>query len=451
MSGRGYLRAVFRALAYPIGAVWRRRWLRALLLACLVLAGAASVYGYARYQWRAAHAALAADRTAEAVDRLAFCLRVWPWSPEVRLWAARAARINGDMEAAEAHLHRCLKLNGGASEAVQLEFLLLRVQAGELDELAPALIDSVEKDHPESPIILETLARAYMRRLLYRPAHACLTRWTEIAPDTAKPYILRGWVHERLNLTRPAMADYQRALELDPELSLVRLRVAEMFLEDNRPLEAVPHLERLRAAYPNRAPRIQGRSAPDAQVQARLGQCRLLQGRHEEARGLLEAAVEEMPRDLPLLIHMAKLELAERRPAEAERWLRRALEVDPIDPEALYTMVSALQLLGRRQEAAATLEQYKKHKATIERTNRLLKQEAEQPTKDPGGPSELGGLLLASGREGVGVYWLNQALERDPDHQPTHRALVEYYEKKGEQEKAAAHRRRLHEAGKGTQ
>ena len=38
---------------------------------------------------------------------------------------------------------------------------------------------------------------------------------------------------------------------------------------------------------------------------------------------------------------------------------------------------------------------------------------------------------------------MNQALERDPDHQPTLRALVEYYENKGAQDKAAAYRARL--------
>ena len=63
-------------------------------------------------------------RPAEAQDRLKFCLRVWPRSPDVHLLAARAARLTGNMPDAEAHLNRCIELQDGATEGVQLEFLL---------------------------------------------------------------------------------------------------------------------------------------------------------------------------------------------------------------------------------------------------------------------------------------------------------------------------------------
>src|SRR5439155_24804324 len=89
------------------------------------------------------------------------------------------------------------------------------------------LIDSVEKGHAESPIILETLARAYLQHLKFMPAYACLTRWIEDAPDSAKPYYLRAWAQERLNHPKLALEDYLHALDRDPELTTVLLRVAE--------------------------------------------------------------------------------------------------------------------------------------------------------------------------------------------------------------------------------
>ena len=57
---------------------------------------------------------------------------------------------------------------------------------------------------------------------------------------------------ERLNNHKGAMDDYHRALELDPDLLPVRLRVAEMLLEDKQAPEALPHLERLMPAGPGR-------------------------------------------------------------------------------------------------------------------------------------------------------------------------------------------------------
>src|SRR4051812_20881341 len=98
--------AAARGLGYPARLAWRRPRLSLLLLALLLPAGGALGSGYLHHQWRAAQAALAADRPDEALGRLRLCLRVWPSSPEVHLLAARAARLSGDVDAAEAHLNR---------------------------------------------------------------------------------------------------------------------------------------------------------------------------------------------------------------------------------------------------------------------------------------------------------------------------------------------------------
>lgn len=412
----------------------------ALVLVLLILSAAsAGVYAYALRQWTAAQQALADERTEEAAQRLKICLFIWRQSVPVHLLAARAARLNGDYAGAEAQLKRCLKLHGGATAAIQLEFLLLRAQTGETDEVAPALLEWVQQKHPETPLILETLSRAYMHNLRLQPAYACLSRWIEATPNAAKPHQWRGWVYERLNNSKKAMEDYQRALELDPELDPVRLRVAEMLLEDNDPLGALQHLERLQREFPNR---------PD--ILARMGQCHFLQGEPDEARRLLEAAVKELPNDLPILIHLAKLELQENRPVKAEQWLRQMLEVDPTDTEAHYTMIAVLQAQGRAKDAATALADYEKHKARLDRANKLLRQEAHSPTKDPSIAAEIGALMLDIGRDRIGLYWLDQALDRSPAYQPALKALAEYYEKNGDKEKAAAYRRRMPATEKGT-
>jgi tetratricopeptide (TPR) repeat protein len=402
-------------------------------LGLVVLVGTlAGLYGYALHQWYAAKEAVKEGRPEEARDRLGWCLAVWPHSPEVHLLAARAARMTGHLEEADSHLKRCIKLQKGATQDTQLEFLLIRVQTGEEDEVRPALQRLIEAKHSESAMILETLARAYMNHLRFGPAYNVLTHWIQVAPDSPLPYHWRGWTLEHLNNHELAMKDYLRALDLDPNLFKVRLRVAEMLLDDKRPLEALPHLERLEREH-------QG----NPNVMVRLGQCRYLQGRPKEARRLLEAAVKDMPRDSALLLHLARLDMDEGRPRQAEQWLRRALKVDPGDTEARYALVSCLQAQGRDDEAAAALARYKKYRDMLKRANRLLKQLAKNPGRDPSSPSEVGTLLLKFGHERIGLYWLHQALNRDPRHGPTHKALADYYEKKGQPEKAAAHRRWL--------
>ncbi len=433
-----YLSAAAGPVRYLARAVWRRPRL-ALVVSAVVVAVVAplATYLYFQHQWQAAQAALAADRPDEARDRLSACLFFWPSSPDVHFLAARAARLTGDVQAAEGHLNQCLKLNRlkqsqGATEAVQLEFLLLRVQTGREDEVAATLIDSVVKDHPESPLILETLARAYMHRFRYSSALVFLNRWIEIRPKEVKAYHWRGLVLERMSKHKLAKEDYERALEHKPDLMLVRLRVAEMLLEDKLVPDALPHLERLVREMPNHP-----------LVLSRLGICRFLQGQTAEARRLLEAAAVHLPNDPPLQIHLARLDLQEGHAADAERRLRKVLEADPSDTEAGYSLVSALQIQGRTDESADALRKYQRYKVVVDRINKLLQEEVDAPESGAAAASEAGMLLLQIGRTSQGRYWLEQALSRDPAHEPAHQALAEHYEKSGDREKAAAHRRRL--------
>jgi predicted Zn-dependent protease len=155
------------------------------------------------------------------------------------------------------------------------------------------------------------------------------------------------------------------------------------------------------------------------------------------------AALENLPDDPALLITLAKLELQEGRTAEAESWLDRALKADPYETEAEYTLYLCFQREGRQDRAAAALARYEKHKFLLERANKLLKDEVGRSPSDPSAPSEAGDALLHIGQERLGLYWLQEALKRDPNHQPSHRVLAEYYESKGDKEKAAAHRSRL--------
>jgi tetratricopeptide (TPR) repeat protein len=429
-----YAKAALHRLSYPLRWARRRPWTALLLAVLLLLIGAAAGgYWYICRQWHQAQTLLVSDPAA-ARERLAVCLWFWPRDLDVHLLAARAARLSGDVRDAELHLNRCLKLHGSATERVQLEFLLLRVQTGDIDDVFHTLNDAVERGHPETPVILETVGFACMQRFRYKTALACFSRWIELYPETAKAYQWRGWVLERLSHYKLANEDYRKALELDPDLIPVRLRVAEIFLEDKQAPEALPHLERLYRQAPERA-----------DVRARLGMCRFLQGQTDEARRLLESAVPKLPNDPALLVYLAKLDIQDGRGPEAEARLRKVLKADPSDAEARYNLGAALRLQRRTDEAAEAMKDYEIYKERLDRLNTLLKEVIDTPSARVADYVEVGELLIGIGRERVGVYWLEQALERDPGHVAAHEAMAKYYEKRGDEEKAAVHRRFLRE------
>lgn len=407
-----------------------RRSRVAVLVLCALCAAAGGAVAFVRAQRAAARTDLDENRPADARRRLERALRVWPWSAEGHRLAGRAARAEGDLPAAEAHLTRALRLAGGATESIQLEFLLLRAQLGELDTVAPILSDTAEQGHDDAPLILETLARAYMVQLRYRPAYVCLNRWIELRPNVARAYQWRAWVTERLDNHKLAAADYARALELDPELVSPRLRLAELYLEDKRVPEAAPHLERL-----------YNTDAANPLVRSRLGICRFLQNEPGEARRLMAGAADELPDDPLLLVYLARLEVQEERYGEAEKWLGRILATDPTDNEARYSLVNVYQLQGRTADAARALKEYEEAKSRLLRVNALLKDVADRPNATADEYAEIGDFLLLIGRTEVARYWLERAIQRDPAHKRAHGGLARYYEKKGDAPAASEHQR----------
>lgn len=413
-------------------AVEGRFRLPSLFFGVLILVGiGAGFCFYAAHQLQVARIAIKDNRLEDAEKSLRIYLFVWPRDVSGLVLAARTARLKGDFETAEAYLNRCLKLEKQAPEAVQIEYLLMRVQHGEEDTVVGELFQYVDNKSPDSALILESLSRAYMRNLRFREAFVTTTRWMELEPENETPVRWRGWVHDRLGDWEEAISDYRRSLELNPDAPMLRLRLAEILLERSNPPEALVLLEPLYQEYPDRP-----------EIQARLGQCYFVQGELEKARPLLESAVREMPNDAALLIILARLEMQEGHYPQAEHWLRHTLKVDDTDPEAQFTLATCLQYQGRAKEADALLEQYRKDTAMLKRVMRMIHEEVDRPSRDPAAPYEIGAAFIRT-NERIGVYWLHKALGRDNNYQPALKTLAEYYEQKGEKARAAPYRQRL--------
>jgi tetratricopeptide (TPR) repeat protein len=416
----------------------RRRWLWLLLAVAVLLAGGGvGLEGWAYWQERCAGTAVVEEHFDEAHRRIDLALLVRDRWTSTHLLAARVDRLRGAYSEAEQHLSRCEQLNG-MSEQVQLEWLLLRCQQGEADELSPNLLALVDRQDPESAAILETLASVYMRQSRYLEALRCLDRWAELAPDSFRVLDWRGWVSNQLDHRGQAIDDYQKALELQPERWAVRLRLAQILIDSSREAEAAPHLELLRAEQPT-----------NSEVLVALARCRMAQARTDDARELLDTVLASHAEDFDALLQRGKLEMQNSQFAEAERWLRKALEQSAIDPEARYTLYLCLQAQGNRQdEAARELARWKQDRQSRDRLTRLLRTELDRKPNDPDLAEEAGKLFLDQGKDQLGVYWLERALALDPGRAACYRALIAYYERTNNPAKAAEHRQQLNALGR---
>ena len=412
----------------------RRRWIYLLLVVGVIFtSGLLALFGWAHWQERLARQALSEERFEDAQKHVDMALRLRPGSAQLHLLAGRIARQRGAYSEAEQHLSRCGQV-GGMSEALQLEWLLIRCQRGDVDELAPALLAAVDQHHGESAAILEALAAVYIRETRYLEALRCLDRWVELVPDSARALDLRGWVNNQLDHRGQAITDYELALQLQPNRSAVRLRLAEVLADSSRHPEAVPHLEKLRAADPE-----------NPAVLVLLARCWWQgQGRMDDARSLLDSILAGQPNMAEAQLQRGQLELACGNYALAERWLRAAITQTPHDPEARYSLYLSLEGQdNKEQEAQQELAHWQQDRKIRDRLTRLLRTELDARPDNADLDAEAGELLFQLGEDQRALFWINRALVINPRHVASHRAMVEYYQRTNNPVKAEEHRRLL--------
>ena len=221
-----------------------RRW--AVRASLLVLIGALlACHAWAHVQYRHAQSALTRRDLPQAQMYLDRCLGIWFLSADTYLLAARTARRAGDLDQAAAYLRKC-RAFGGADEAIDLEYKLLRLQQGDLREVEGFLVNLMTRGHPETPAIAEVLTPAFLKSYQLQNAAECVRRWLEREPDRIEAWRCRAKLYEYAHNSQEALASYRRLAELDPENDQDRLLLAGELIQEHQPQQALDQFEYLR-------------------------------------------------------------------------------------------------------------------------------------------------------------------------------------------------------------
>ena len=125
---------------------------------------------------------------------------------------------------------------------------------------------------------------------------------------------------------------------------------------------------------------------------------------------------------------------------------RQALHARSILPR---TPASPKRNARRRLKAAgAELDALTRLQEDAGRIQKIATEQMQRRPNDPGLHHEVGVISLRVGAVREGLRWLYRALEIDPKHAPTHRALAEHYQRLGNAALAARHRRLAETAGR---
>jgi predicted Zn-dependent protease len=421
----------------------RRRYFWTIGVTLTLAAGVLSAGSwYARlHYWlpkkhlEAAEQALADRDFSAARQELESYLEARPTDPRGHFLMARTCRRAGDLKTAEEHLARCENLQRDRPDPhlgdLKLEWALLGVQRGKLLEMEPLLRHRIKNNDPDTVLILETMSWELIRRNRLQEALALVQLWLEKQPEEAEALIRLGWLGEHLFDFNQASEAYRKALELKPDRESVRLRLAEVLVQQNQPAEAWEHLERLPQPRP-----------ADPQVEVCRARCLRLLQRTPQAKEVLDRLLAEKPQQVEALAARAQLALEEDGTQEAVALLEKAAAAEPLNLQVNFALVQCLTRLGKTREAQQAKSRLEQAETESKRMGELIRTVAQNPY-DPALRYEVGMIFLRHGMARDGLHWLGTALDADPRHRPTHEALAQYYDRSGDKERAAYHRQFL--------
>jgi predicted Zn-dependent protease len=430
MSALGRIRAMFSP--------------RRLLPVCALLAaaGLAGAFAYrrveAQHHWKAARAALEAQDVEAARGHLGACARYWPADPEVRFWAAVAARRCAAYEEAEEHLTACELLQAKARNpniAPGFERLLLRAQLGQTRELGRRVGDLERSGDERLPPALEALAVGSFEAMHYEEAMIAAGMLLEKSPGHVGGLLLQGRLFRHFGKHESALECYEQVLARLPEARTPKLRLAECLVSLGRLAEAAQGDEALRRQTPD-----------DPEVLFRLARCRADLARRDEARALLDRLLARQPDHAEALLERGRLEYHHDSPAEAEVFLRRAVAAAPRRAEPLVALAACLEAEGRQTEAEESRAAAERFEVEHARLARQMAHVTHHP-EDAEGAEAVADELLRLGEEDEALRWYAAALWQDPARAGVHRALAEYFEKHGQPHRSAYHRRQIGRGG----
>jgi len=158
----------------------------------------------------------------------------------------------------------------------------------------------------------------------------------------ASAFRLRGDVHRRYGRLDEALADYHRALSVQPVYPEVQMAIAAVYYRQNRPQRALSTLQALAGSYPS------GDEPAEMLYWEGLA-CKSL-GRYDQALVHLEQAESRGMNSVDLFCNLAEARYLTGDAVAAQATLQRAIELEPTNPEVqrlaqTFQQISPLQQL----------------------------------------------------------------------------------------------------------
>jgi tetratricopeptide (TPR) repeat protein len=270
------------------------------------------------------------------------------------------ANARQDMEAAFPALQ-----DSGFQVQLGLELAGLYTESGDLERAAP-VIAQLRKADPDNPEVLYAAYRTYSDL-----AGESMLALSLAAPDSAQMHQLLAHEDSRQGNTTGAIAQYRKAIAIDPRLPGVHFELAELLRTSKDETVKKEAEEQYRAALLE--------NAQDEKSILRLAEIDAQKGNTAQSYQEYTKAVELQPADSDAKLGLAKTLIAMNQSDKALPLLEQTVQQEPTNATAHYRLATLYRKLGRADDARRETELYKKFKEMKEKLQALYKELQVQP------------------------------------------------------------------------
>lgn len=297
----------------------------------------------------------------------------------------------------------------------------------------PAL-RALAAQNPSDVEVVAALARGYAESENTSEAEVYLTRWIELKPEDANVRRARYDFYRKINAPEKAYADGKRLLELErPDTQVRRQTVAQFRRGLVGQAFSLGHFDDAEALCQQAL-----RDTPnDPDLRSMLAEIRRTRGDFAGAAAILDKLLDENPKNPRALLGRANLYLDTGEPEKAIPLLREVLKTDRTRQRtAGAQLVIALERTGQVEEAKKVAAEVRKLQ-DVEVYGDAIKSQPENLDIRV----RLAERLFADGHTDDALTNLQAVLAIDPRHRAAHLALAAHYDKQGQPDRAAEHRK----------
>lgn len=250
---------------------------------------------------------------------------------------------------------------------VGLELAGLYTTSDDLNRAA-AVLAQLEKVAPENPEVLYASYRTYSDLMVQSMLSLSL-----VAPNSAQMHQMLAHEEIKRGDTNGAIAEFRKALAIDPNLPGAHFDLAELLKTSQNPKVKAEAEQEYRADL--------AQNPNDGRAERRLGEIDAEYGKTQKAYEEFTRAVQMRPNDADAKLDLAKMLIQMGHDGKALPLLEQAVQLDPTNPVSHLRLAQLYQRKGRQADAQRQVDLYKKYTKIKTRLEASYKELRVQPNE----------------------------------------------------------------------